>query len=192
MISCIAVHNVQVLDFVKMMLGCIGGIYAAYTRVETTAEDGCQSGIFKALFVCPLPAVFEVSYVFRFVIGCIQIIYPAFQTGFHDSKVLIGESYVYDDFGFETVEERHQFVYIVCIYLSGFDVRVADCFYNSVAFGFGAAGNHDFCKHIRILSYFVRNNGTYTACTDNKNFTHFSTYKSFKYDYFFSMSKYKA
>ena len=28
--------------------------------------------------------------------------------------------------------------------------------------------------------------------TDNKNFTHFSTYKSFKYDYFFSMSKYKA
>jgi hypothetical protein len=38
----------------------------------------------------------------------------------------------------------------------------------------------------------VRNNGTYTACTDNKNFTHFSTYKSFKYDYFFSMSKYKA
>ena len=92
-----------------MMLGCIGGIYAAYTRVETTAEDSCQSGIFKALFVCPLPAVFEMSYVFRFVIGCIQIIYSAFQTGFHDSKVLIGESYVYDDFGFEAVEERHQF-----------------------------------------------------------------------------------
>ena len=28
--------------------------------------------------------------------------------------------------------------------------------------------------------------------TYNENFTHFSTYKSFKYDYFFSMSKYKA
>ena len=30
----------------------------------------------------------EMSYVFRFVIGCIQIIYSAFQTGFHDSNAL--------------------------------------------------------------------------------------------------------
>ena len=33
-----------------------------------------------------------------------------------------------------------------------------------------------FIKYIRILSHFVRNDGTYTACTDNKNFTHFVSY----------------
>ena len=40
----------------------------------------------------------------------------------------------------------------VGIYLGGFDVRVTDCLDNSVTFGLGAAGYHDFCKHIRILS----------------------------------------
>ena len=86
---------------------------------------------------------------------------------------LIVECYVYDDFGLEGIKKSYQFVHIVGIHLCGPDVWVTDCFNDSVTFGLCAAGNHDISEYIRILSHFVRNNGTYTACTDNKNFTHF-------------------
>ena len=108
MVSCIAVYYIQVLNFIKMMFGSIGSIDAAYTRVETATEDSCQAGFFKTFFVCPLPTIFKVSDIFRLIIGCIQIIYSTFQTGFHDSKILIGKSHVYDNFRFETIEECHQ------------------------------------------------------------------------------------
>ena len=173
MISGITVYDVQILYFVKMMFGGVCRIYAAYSRVETAAEDGGQSGIFEAFLIGPLPTVFKVGNIFRLIIGGIQIVDSALQASLHDGEVLVGEGYVDDDFGFETIEECYQFVHAVGIYLGGFDVRVTDCLDNSVTFGLGAAGYHDFCKHIRILSHFVRNNGTYTACTDNKNFTHF-------------------
>ena len=74
---------------------------------------------------------------------------------------------------------------LVCIYLGGFDVRVADCFYNGVTFGFGATRNHDFCEHIRILSHFMRNNGTTPPAPIIRTLPISSTYKSFKYDYHF-------
>ena len=51
----ISVHNVEILNFVKVVLGSVGSVDACYARVETTAQYGCQSGLFKAVFIGPLP-----------------------------------------------------------------------------------------------------------------------------------------
>ena len=173
MIARITVYNIQILHFIKIMLGGVGSINTTYTRVETATQDSGQSGILKMFLVCPLPTVFKVSHIFRFIVGSVQIIDSAFEASFHNGKILIRECYVYDDFGFEAIKESYQFIHIVGIHLCGPDVRVTDCFYDSVAFGLCAAGNHNLSEYIRILSHLVRNDGTYTACTDNKNFTHF-------------------
>ena len=166
-IACIAIYDVQILDFIEVMLGGIGRIYTAHARVEAATENGGQAGFLEALLVGPLPAVFEVGHVLGLVVGRVQIVDTRFQTGFHDSQVLIGQGNVDDDFGLEAIEERNQFVHIVCIYLSGFDIGITDGFHDGVAFRLRAAGNHDFGEHVRILSYFVCNDGSYTACTDN-------------------------
>ena len=51
----ITVYNVEILNFVKVVLGSVGSVDACYARVEATAQYGCQSGLFKAVFVGPLP-----------------------------------------------------------------------------------------------------------------------------------------
>ena len=173
MITCVAIYDIQILHFIEIMFGSICSINTTYPRIEAATKDGGQSGILKTFLICPLPAVFKVSHIFRLIVGSVQIVDSAFKTSFHNGKILIGKCYVYDDFGFEAIKESNQFIHIVGIYLCGLDVRVTDCFYDSVAFGLCAAGNHDLSEYIRILSHLVRNDGTYTACTDNKNFTHF-------------------
>lgn len=150
-----------------MMLGCVGCIYAAYARVEAATEDGGQAGVLEAFLVGPLPAVFEVGHVLGLVVGCVQIVDAGLQTGFHDGQVLVGQGHVDDDFGFEAVEECYQFVHVVRVDLCCLDIGIADGLHDGVAFGLRAAGNHDFGEHIRILSNFVCNDGSYTACTDN-------------------------
>ena len=51
----IAVYDVEILNFVKVVLGSVGSVDACYARVEATAQYGSQSGLFKAVFVGPLP-----------------------------------------------------------------------------------------------------------------------------------------
>ena len=36
MIACIAIDNIQVLDFIEVMFGCISRIDATYSRIEST------------------------------------------------------------------------------------------------------------------------------------------------------------
>ena len=73
MISGIAVYDVQILYFVKMMFGGVCSIDAAHSRVETATEDGCQASLFKAVFEGPLPRIFKVCLVFRFVVGRVEV-----------------------------------------------------------------------------------------------------------------------
>ncbi len=51
----IAVYDVQILDFLEVVLGGVCRIDAGHARVEAAAQDGCQSGLFEALAVGPLP-----------------------------------------------------------------------------------------------------------------------------------------
>ena len=78
MISGIAVYDVQILYFVKMMFGGVCSIDAAHSG-RNRNRDGGQSGIFKR-FIGPLPTVFKVGNIFRLIIGGIQIVDSTLQT----------------------------------------------------------------------------------------------------------------
>ena len=104
MVSCITVDDIQILDFIEVMFGSISRIDTTYSRVESASQDCGQASFLKAFLVCPLPTVFEVSFVFRLIVCRIQVVYAGFQTSFHDGQVLIRKSYVNNDFGFKTIE----------------------------------------------------------------------------------------
>ena len=173
MISGITVYDIQVLDFVKIMLGRISCIDTTDSRIESTTEDSCQAGFLETFMVSPLPAIFKVSFIFRLIIGRIQIVHSGFQASFHDSQVLIGKSNINHHFRFEIVEQGYQFVHIVCVDFCCLYIGITYCLDDFVAFLFCTAGNHNICKYIGILCHFVRNDSANTACTNNKNSTHF-------------------
>ena len=65
----VAVDDVEIVNFVEMVLGSVCRVDAAYARIEPTAKNGGEPSLFKALLVGPLPRVFEVRLVFGFVVG---------------------------------------------------------------------------------------------------------------------------
>ena len=103
-IAGITVYDVQILDFVEIMLGGVGGIDTAHSRIESTAEDSCQTSFFETFMISPLPTVFKMSFIFGFVVGSVQIVNSGFQTCFHNGQVLIREGNVNHHFRFEIVE----------------------------------------------------------------------------------------
>ena len=89
-ITSVAVYDVQIVDFVEMVLGSISCINTRYTRIETTSKDGCQSCLLKAVLISPLPAVLKVCLVLWLVVGCVEIVTATSQTSIHNRQVLIG------------------------------------------------------------------------------------------------------
>ena len=104
MVTCIAVYNVQILNLIKIMFSCISSIDTASSRVESAAEDSCQTCFFETIVISPLPAVFKMSFIFRLIVGGVQIVHSGFQTSFHNRQILIRESHINHHFGFEIVE----------------------------------------------------------------------------------------
>ena len=55
MISCVAIHDIEHLDFIEVMLGCISGEDARNSWVETTTEDSAETCLLELILVSPLP-----------------------------------------------------------------------------------------------------------------------------------------
>ena len=91
-ISGITIYDIQILNFIEVMFGSISGKDRRYARIESTSQNSGQSFFFKAFMVCPLPAIFEMCFIFRLVISRIQIVHSGFQTSFHNRQVLIRKS----------------------------------------------------------------------------------------------------
>ena len=167
MVARVAVHDVQILDFIEMVLGSVCRVHAGHTRVESAAEDGGQARVLETFLVGPLPAVFKMGHIFRFVIGRVQIVAPRPQASLHDGQVLVRQGQVHHHVGLEALEELHQFVHVVGIHLCCPDGRIPDSLHDGIALGLGPAGNHDFLKHFRMLGHFVRRDRGHAACADN-------------------------
>ena len=60
MVAGIAVHDIQVLNFVEVMFGCICSEYACHSGVKSAAQYGCQSSLLEAFAISPLPTIFKV------------------------------------------------------------------------------------------------------------------------------------
>ena len=167
MISRIAVHDVQVMDFIEIMFGRVCRIHTGNARVETAAQNGGQSSFLETFLVGPLPTVFKMSHVLRLVVCRIQIIASGLQTSFHNGQVLIRQGQIHHHVRFVTVQQFHQLFHIVGVHLCRLDRRVPDGLHDSVTLGLRTAGNHDFVKHFRMLGHFVRCYRGHTAGTDN-------------------------
>ena len=115
----IAVHNVEILDFIEMVFGSIGSEDARDTRIEATTEDSGQTSLTEAVAIRPLPGVFEMRLIFRLVVGRIEIVTAARQTSIHNGQVLIRQREVDDQFRFEVIEQGLQLLHIVGIDLGG-------------------------------------------------------------------------
>ena len=121
-----------------------GGENAGHARVEATAQHGEQAFFTEPVLVGPLPAIFEFSDLFGFVIGRIQIVYTSFQTGVHDGKVLVGQGDINDHSRLESVDELHQFGHHIRVHPGSRYFLMAgippDVCGDYVAFGLGTAG----------------------------------------------------
>ena len=172
MVAGVAVYNVEVMNFLEMMLSSIGSVDACHARVESAAQDGSQASLFEAFAVSPLPAVLEVRLVARLVVGSIQIVDATFQTSVHDCKVLIRQRHIDDNVRAMLLEQLHQLRHAVGIHRVGDDVRCANSLSHSVALAFCARSNHNFVENVGVLGTLVSHNSANTTATDNQYFTH--------------------
>ena len=144
-IAGVAVHDIEVMNLVEMVLGGIGREDGRNARIEAAAEDRRQPRGLEAVLIGPLPRIFEMRLVLGLVIGRVEVVAAAFEAGVHDRQVLIRQGHVDHDVGTERAEEFAQFGHIVGIDLRGLDTAAADSRRNGVALGFGTAGQH----HVR-------------------------------------------
>ena len=117
-VASVAVHDIQIMDFIKIMLSRISRENCRHTRVEAASQNSSQALLLKAILISPLPAVFKMSLIFRFVVCSIQIIDTAFQTSVHDGQILIRQRYINYYFRLERAHQSYQILYFVRIHLS--------------------------------------------------------------------------
>lgn len=159
-------------NLVEVVLSCVSGEDACHARVETAAENGCQTSLLETLLVSPLPRVLEVSLVLRLVVGGVEVRASASQTSLHDGEVLIGQGEVDDQFRLIVVEESLELLHIVGVHLSGLDVGVADCLDNAVTLRLCAACNHEVGENVSVLRNLERCNCSDAISADHKYFSH--------------------
>lgn len=150
-----------------MMLCSISSVYAAHARVEAAAQNGCKSCLLEALLVCPLPAVLKVSLVLRLIVCGVEIVASASQAGIHYGKVLIRQGKVDNQLGLIVVEQSLELLNVVGVNLRRLYIHVnsglVDGVDNLVALLLTATCNHELGKHVSVLCYLERCNGSYAT-----------------------------
>ena len=121
-----------------MVRGRVGSEHAAHSGVESASEDGREAGFLEALAVGPLPGVFEVRFVARFVVGRVKVVDAAAQACFHDGEVLVGERHVDYHFGLVAFEKGYNLLHVVGVDGVAADVGCPCGFGHGFAFGEGA------------------------------------------------------
>ena len=77
-IASIAIDYIKVVHLIEVVFGCISRKHRGYSRVESATEYGSKPCLTESVLVSPLPRILEMSLIFGFVIGSIQIVYTTF------------------------------------------------------------------------------------------------------------------
>src|SRR5690606_17929792 len=141
-ITGITVDDVQVMNFIEVVLFQISREDVGNARIKTGTQQSHQTGFFKFILIIPLPGIFELGGIQRFVVGGIEIVNASFQTGIHDMQVLIRQGHVDDQIRFFLIQQRHQFRHIVRIYLGRLNGSL-DLRSQGFAFFFVATGQYN-------------------------------------------------
>jgi hypothetical protein len=170
-IACVAVDDVERVDAAEVVLQGVGGIDVGDAGIKAAAEQSGEAGSFEALLIGPLPVVFKLGDVTRFVVGGVDVMHTSREAGVHDGEVLIGQGDVDDDLGFEVLQEGGQLGNIVGVHSGGLD-RAGEFGGDGVALGLGAGGQHDLAENVRELSTFVGDDTADAAGSDDEGFGH--------------------
>ena len=171
----IAVHDVEVLYLVEVVLGCVGREDARHARVETTSQDGTEASLLETLAVGPLPGVLEVGFILRLVVGRVQVVATRLEAGLHDGEVLIGQGQVHHEFRLVAAHQRHELLHAVGIHLRCGDCRsvfLVEDIGQCLTLALGTRGNHYLGEHVLVLCHLMGGYGGYSTSTDNKYFSH--------------------
>ena len=175
-VSCVAIDDIQVLNFVEVVLCGVGREDGGHARVETAAENGTKSGFLEAITISPLPRVLKMRLILRFVVSGVEIVAAGLETSLHDGEILVGQSQVHDQLRLEVIEEANELLHIVGIYLRGANIvaqpHVGNALGNRLTLGFCAAGDHDFVEDIAIFCDFDSGHGGNAAGADDEYFSH--------------------
>ena len=167
----VAVDDIEIMNLVEMVLGGVGREDSRDARVEAAAEDRGEAGGLEPILVGPLPRILEMGLVLGLVVGGIEVVAAALETGVHDGEILIREGDVDDDIGLESAEQLAQLGDAVGIDLRGFDAAAADSRSHGVALGLGAAGEHDL-REDGVGGDLLGDDRADAPGTDNQGFTH--------------------
>ena len=153
----VAVHDVEILYLVEMMLRGVCREHLRHTRVEAAAEYCREACLLEAVLVGPLPRVFEMCLVFWLIVGRVEIVAAASQASVHDAQVLIGQGEVDYQVGLVAVEQLRELLNTVGVHLGGLDVHLVSLSVygvdQAVAFLLVMRGYHQFAKHVGVLCY---------------------------------------
>ncbi len=79
MITGIAVHDIEIVDLVEVVLGGVGREDGRNARIEAAAEDRREARGLETVLIGPLPRIFEVGFVAGLVVGRIEVVAAAFR-----------------------------------------------------------------------------------------------------------------
>ena len=171
MVARVRIENIDGFDFVEKVLLRVGAVNVRHARVETGAEQGAQARFFEAFPISPLPGVFKLRVIRRFVVRRIDVVNAGVQTRVHQRQILIRERNVDQNLRLKFFQKRDHFLYVVRIDFRRFNHnarRIFDVRRNRLAFILVAGSEHDFAELRRILSYFVSDDVADPARTDDK------------------------
>ena len=174
-IARVAVDDVEDVDLVEQVLLGIGREHVGHAGIETAAEQGHQSGVLEFLLIGPLPFVFELRHIQRFVVGGVHVVHARFKAGVHDGEILIRQGHVDHHDGLVALDQRHQLGHVVGVHTRRLDDAARaflDARGNGVALRNRAARQHDLGENFGILRALVRHNAADAARADNKNSCH--------------------
>jgi len=87
-------------------------------------------------------------------------------------QILIRKRDVEDEVGLNLFDERDKLGHVIGINLRGFDFAV-ELRGDGIALLFCAAGQHDFCKYLRVLRTLVDHHAADAPCSYDQHLAHF-------------------
>lgn len=94
MIAAVDINDVQCMDFVEMVLESPSGEDIGNAGVKAGPQKSEEASLTEFFLVCPLPGVFELGDIARFIVGGVHIVDSGFQTGVHQGEILIWKSHI--------------------------------------------------------------------------------------------------
>ncbi len=174
-ITTIAVEDVDGLDAVQQVVAGVCAEDVGDPGVEPGAHQRHQARLLEPLSVGPLPLVFELRLVPRFVVGGVHVVDAGLEACVHDREILVGQGHVDDQRGAELLDERDGLRNVVGIHRRRRDVTSGQLFdrcRDRVATALGTACEQDLAEDVRVLGTLVGNDTADATRSDDEDLVH--------------------